>query len=96
MNVLKTPRLIVAARALAGLSQLELAQAAGVSLSVLKAIEQGQSDPKLSTVNDLTDALRAKGVEFCTGTQTMAWGICVARGSEAETASLDEAVKRRP
>lgn len=42
----------------------EHAAAAGIAVSVLQAIEQGRSDPKLSTVLALADALKTRGVEL--------------------------------
>ena len=57
-------RLLVAGRVLAGLSQQELATEAHVALSVVRAIEQGKSDPKLSTVRALVSALREHEVEI--------------------------------
>ena len=82
--MLRSPRVLAAARALAGMSQSDLAAAAGVAVSVLQAIEQGRSDPKLSTVLALLDALKARGVELVPESERVAWGVLVTRGSEAE------------
>ena len=88
-GMLRSHRLIIAGRVLAGLSQSELASQAGVALSVLQAIEQGRSDPKLSTVIALVDALRSKGVELLPDTDPAAFGLFVVIGSEAdETGSI--------
>jgi len=57
-------RLLVAGRVLAGLSQQELATEAHVALSVVQAIEQGKSDPRLSTVRALAEVLREHRVEI--------------------------------
>jgi len=75
----------VAARVLAGLTQPELAAAAGIAPSVLGAIEQGRSDPKQSTVLAILDALKARGVELAPETDRVAWGVLVNRGSDAAT-----------
>lgn len=65
--MLHSPRILVAARVLAGLSQQQLAEAAGVALSVLQAIEQGRSDPKNSTLIAIQDALIEYGVRLTMG-----------------------------
>jgi transcriptional regulator with XRE-family HTH domain len=45
-------------RKAAGLSQMELARASGLSLSVITQLEQGRAtDPKLSTLKALAKAL---------------------------------------
>jgi len=80
----RSPRLLVAARVLAGLNQTELASAAGIAVSVLQAIEQGRSDPKLSTVLALVDALKVRGVMLLPETERIAGGIHVVRGSQTE------------
>ncbi|MFH5925491.1 helix-turn-helix transcriptional regulator [Roseomonas xinghualingensis] len=80
----RSPRLLVAARAIAGMSQAELATDAGIALSVLQAIEQGRSDPKISTVLALLDALKARGVELVPETERVAGGVFVLKGSDAE------------
>lgn len=60
--MVRTTRLLIAGRVLAGLTQHELAVEAGVAPSALQAIEQGKSDPKLSTLLAITDALSRHGV----------------------------------
>ena len=82
--MLRTHRLIIAARVLAGMTQGDLATAAGIALSVLQAIEQGRSDPKLKTVLALLDVLKAKGVELLVEEGRIACGVFVAAGSEAD------------
>lgn len=93
--MLRSPRVLVAARALAGMSQSDLAAAAGVAVSVLQAIEQGRSDPKLSTVLALLDALKARGVELVPESDRVAWGVLVTRGSEAERLGSSHAAEGR-
>ncbi|PWC29058.1 helix-turn-helix transcriptional regulator [Teichococcus aestuarii] len=80
----RSARILVAARALAGMSQADLASAAGIAVSVLQAIEQGRSDPRLSTVIALVDALKQRGVEIIPESDRNAWGVVVTKGSEAE------------
>jgi transcriptional regulator with XRE-family HTH domain len=50
-----------AARALLGMTQIELASDAGVSVVVIKRFERG-SDPRASTVNAIERALVAAGI----------------------------------
>ena len=83
-------RLLTAARVLAGLTQNELASAAGVAPSVLQGIEQGRSDPRLSTVLALIDALRRYGVALVPESDSVAWGAVVLRGSRTEKEGLQE------
>ena len=88
--MLRSIRLIVAGRALANMTQTDLASAAGIALSVLQAIEQGKSDPKLSTVIALIDGLKAQGVELLPGSDSMAWGLYVVPGSPAAAGGVPE------
>jgi len=52
-----TPKDIWTARKNAGMSQADLADKAGYSQYAISKIENGKSDPKLSTLRDLADAL---------------------------------------
>ena len=82
--MVRSHRLFIAGRALAGLSQSELAAEAGVAVSVVQAIEQNRSDPKLSTVLALLDVLKSHGVELIAETEHVAFGVMVVAGSEAD------------
>lgn len=57
-------RQIRAARALLGWSQQDLADKAVLSLNAVKRLENGQVDPRLSTVLAVRKALEGAGVEF--------------------------------
>jgi predicted transcriptional regulator len=61
------PHQIRAARALLGMSQVDLANRAGISATALVNIETGASDPKTSTLAAIIAALEAAGVEFING-----------------------------
>ena len=54
----------MAARILVGLTQEELASAAGLSVSALKRLERGETDPNTRTVEKLRSALERRGVQF--------------------------------
>jgi transcriptional regulator with XRE-family HTH domain len=57
-------RQIRAARALLGWSQQDLADRAILSLNAVKRLENGKSDPRLSTITAVQSALEAGGIEF--------------------------------
>jgi transcriptional regulator with XRE-family HTH domain len=59
-----TPEQCKAARAMAGLSQQALADAAKVAKATIAAFEQGKRKPYDRTLADLQDALEARGVQF--------------------------------
>ncbi len=82
--MVRSHRLFIAGRALAGMSQSELAAEAGVAVSVVQAIEQNRSDPKLSTVLAILDVLKIHGVELVAETEHVACGVIVVPGSEAD------------
>lgn len=59
-----TPPQIRGARAMLGMTQAELAAAAGMSTTALNNIERGAADPKASTLVAIQKALEAAGVVF--------------------------------
>lgn len=65
---------IRAARAMVGLTQAELARAAGLSVTGLNNIERGAADPKASTLRAIRGALEEAGVVFFSAGETPAGG----------------------
>jgi predicted transcriptional regulator len=59
-----TPQQIRGARAMLGLTQATLADAAGISTTALNNIERGAADPKASTLSAIQRALETAGAEF--------------------------------
>jgi predicted transcriptional regulator len=59
-----SPSQIKGARAMLGLTQTELATAAGITKTALVNIETATSDPKSSTLSAIQKALESAGVEF--------------------------------
>lgn len=59
-----TPEQCKAARALAGMSQQELAEAAEVAVATLAAFEQGKRKPYKRTLMAMQTALEERGVTF--------------------------------
>jgi DNA-binding XRE family transcriptional regulator len=64
MDRMLSAQQIRAARSLLGWSRRELAIVAGISQGTIKAIEQGTTDARLSTLRKLARTFTAHGVEF--------------------------------
>src|SRR5690348_11033267 len=78
------PRQLIAARALAGWSQTDLAAAAGVGLSTVQGLEAGSRDTRFSSVMAIIEALRQRGIEFAQGSERYLGGVLVVRGSASD------------
>lgn len=61
------PRQCRAARALLGITQQQLAEAAGIGKRTVIEFEQGTRDPMMSTVERLRYALESQGIDFLGG-----------------------------
>jgi predicted transcriptional regulator len=59
-----TPAQVRAARALIGWTQVDLAQASGVSEITIKNLERGATDPRISTMNSIERAFDRAGIIF--------------------------------
>ena len=73
--MLPTPRLVIAARILAGLSQNDLATEAGIGIATLRRYERGDTNPRADKLNAILGALRAHGVQFVEETDAVSEGI---------------------
>lgn len=76
-------RQIRAARGLLGWSRSDLIEASGVSLSALLRLESAQADSRSSTLNKVTAALNAAGIEFINDGQNGV-GVLARSVSEAD------------
>jgi predicted transcriptional regulator len=69
-NVMKndiTPPQLRAARGLLNWSRGDLAKAAGTTERTIARLEDGDSEPRVSTAQAIKNALEASGVEFTNG-----------------------------
>jgi transcriptional regulator with XRE-family HTH domain len=62
-----TGKQIASARELLGITQPELAAAAGVSDQTISNFETNRSDPYPATIEKITAALERRGIEFTNG-----------------------------
>ena len=61
---------ITAARGLLGITQAELAEAAGLSMETIFKFEAGKSYPYASSLEKILGELDRRGIEFTNGTGT--------------------------
>jgi transcriptional regulator with XRE-family HTH domain len=94
------PRLFVAARILAGLSQAALAKKADVAVSVVARFEQGKTQPRLDTLRAILGVLESYGVELLAESERHVGGIALVKGKwqggGGERASLGGRKARPP
>jgi transcriptional regulator with XRE-family HTH domain len=77
-----------AGRALAGLSQEELAELSGVSRQIVVRIEKGEGNVLVEAVNKVRTALEEKGVAFIDATREHGPGVAMARGQHVAAAAV--------
>ncbi|ONH84240.1 hypothetical protein APZ41_005355 [Roseomonas mucosa] len=70
-------RFLQGARIMAGLTQAQLAQAAGLGESVVANIERGSSDPLNSTLMKLVEVLAEHGVQMIGFSEGVLGGVLV-------------------
>lgn len=58
---------VTAARDLLGITQVELAQAAGLSTDTILTFEAGKTNPYPSSLQKITSELESRGIEFIDG-----------------------------
>lgn len=61
---------VTAARDLLGITQAELAQAAGLSMDTVFSFEAGQTNPYPRSLEKIVSELERRGIEFTNGTGT--------------------------
>lgn len=59
---------VTAARDLLGITQTELAEAAGIDWHTLSSFETGKSEPRRSSLEKIASELERRGIEFTNGT----------------------------
>ena len=76
---LPPPKLIAAARLIAGLTQRELAVEAGVGTSSLARYEAGMGSMRVDTLSAVVAALRNHGIRFLDPTPEILIGLALVR-----------------
>jgi predicted transcriptional regulator len=92
---LPAPRLLAAARVLAGLSQRELAATAGIGTSTIARYEAGLSGLRGVTFQRILDALRKHGIRFVDSTDEIEMGVVALRGSARQAGEARAKLKRK-
>ncbi len=91
-------RQIRAARALLEWSQADLARAAGMAVSSIKAIESCASTPRRETLEAIAAAFEAGGIDFCppSGVRMKSDVVTVHQGRDAVTELLNSILRHAP
>lgn len=91
-------RQIRAARALLEWSQTDLARAAGMALSSIKAIESCASTPRRETLEAIAATFEAAGIDFCppSGVRMKTDVVTVHQGRSAATELLNSILRHAP
>jgi transcriptional regulator with XRE-family HTH domain len=79
-------RILRAGRALAGLSQEEMAELSGVSRQIVVRIEKGENNVLVEAIEKVRAALEAQGIVFTPATQEHGPGVAVARRHQVAAA----------
>lgn len=72
---------VVAARGLLGLSQSQLAAAAGVSVPTMRDIESEKGDPRRSNLDKVREYLESRGIRFSSDEGVVGYPPSVSRSS---------------
>ena len=92
MNRMLSAQQIRAGRGLLGWSRRDLSIVAGISQGTIKAIEQGTTDARLSTLRKLAQTFTAHGVEFVAeGSRT---GVLIKNGVDADRVKPSRTARR--
>lgn len=91
-------RQIRAARALLEWSQADLARAAGMATSSIKAIENSHSTPRRETLEAIAATFEAAGIDFCppSGVRMKSDVVTVHQGRDAATELLNSIMRHAP
>jgi transcriptional regulator with XRE-family HTH domain len=91
-------RQIRAARALLEWSQADLARAAGMAVSSIKAIESCASTPRRETLEAIAATFEAAGVDFCppSGVRLKSDVVTVHQGRDAATELMNSILRHAP
>lgn len=91
-------RQIRAARALLEWSQADLARAAGMAVSSIKAIENCASTPRRETLEAIAATFEAAGVDFCppSGVRLKSDVVTVHQGRDAATELMNSILRHAP
>jgi transcriptional regulator with XRE-family HTH domain len=87
---LPLPRALAAARALVGMSQRELATAAGLSTRSVAGYEAGLSMLRADNLGAIMGVLRQRGIRFLEESDDVAMGVLLLRGKRESDQDLHD------